>query len=126
MGLSIIVMLFSRQNSALLQAVSSDTPQPAGLCLGSALSAEGDVWCRSSGWDSETKGPELTALGMTKGQGLVAWPSWGTLRDMAEANDPRSSPSLHFEEIKLRSSFVCGLSSETPAQAVVNLLLYQD
>lgn len=72
MGLSVTVLLFCGKNSALLLAVSSDIPWPAVLCLASALSAEGDIWCRSSGWEPETRGPELTTLGMTKAQGLVA------------------------------------------------------
>lgn len=78
MGLSVTVLLFSGKNSALLLAVSSATPRPAVLCLASALSAEGHVWCRSSGWEPETRGPELTTLGMTKGPGTCGP---GQLRD---------------------------------------------
>lgn len=77
MGFSVIAMLFSRRNSAVLQAVCSDAPWAAVLCLGFALSAEGDIWCRSSGWEPETRGPELTTLGMPRAQGLGAWPAEG-------------------------------------------------
>lgn len=62
--------------------------------------------------------PELTTLGMTRGPGPCGLASWGTLRDVAEANDTQISPSLRCEEIKLRGSFICGISSDAQAQAV--------
>lgn len=77
MGLSVIAMLFSRRSSAVLQAVCSDAPWAAVLCLGFALSAEGDIWCRSSGWEPETRGSELTTLGTTRGPEAWGWPAEG-------------------------------------------------
>lgn len=116
MGLSIIVMLFSGRNSAFLQAVSSDTPWPALLGLGFCSQFWGSLLVQElwvGAWDQRawTDTP-------WHDKGLVAWPDeghWGTWQKLM----PPDFPSLHCEGIKLRGSFVCGLSSDAQAQVVI-------
>lgn len=73
----------------------------------------------SSGrWEPQAKGDWLQTLCIIKGMGTCAHPDDQTLRDMTEAEEPKTSMCLDYESIKPRIFSVQGLSSEVPAQAV--------